>query len=138
MEVIDINKMELGNLLFGNSRGNFHMPREGWQHDFVEFLYDCGFDGYGYYLLDESAEYFENDVFIVRPYYWGEDEQIAELPNFVYKPTNITISWYKYPLRDSYISHNISQEELRAVLNACRQSVGVNAVDYEEVSDEVE
>ena len=119
--------MEIGNLLFGNSRGIFPLDREELQETFWEFLVKSRLDSYGrpekdspfisYYIQDE--DYIETDKFILRPYYWGEDEVIAMLPNFVYKPENIEISWYKYPLRDSYANVKISKEKLKEILEAC-------------------
>jgi hypothetical protein len=32
-------------------------------------------------------------------------------PNFLYKPINFQIKWYKYPLRDSYMNQNITYKE---------------------------
>lgn len=70
--------MELGNLMFGNSRGEYPVEREGWQEVFHEFLEEIGLDGYGYIeskSIDKKYETdrggFENDVFLVNPYYWG-------------------------------------------------------------------
>ena len=122
MEKVSIDTIEIGNLLFGNSRGNFHIPRDTWQNPFVEFLDKNGFDSYGYKDYSQD-DFFENDVFSIRPYYWGEDETIANLPNFVYKPTGFSISWYKYPMRDAYASDDISDEEFLAILNHCEESL---------------
>lgn len=127
--------MELGNLLFGNLRGTFEVPRginEGdfvWQETFIGFMNEIGLDGYGYIENGELEKYetdrggFENDTFIINPYYWGEDENIKEEPNFVFKPTGLTISWYKYPLRDSYSNKEITFEELKDILKRCKESV---------------
>ena len=123
--------MELGNFAFGNSRGEILVDRS-WQRDFCEFLYDCGFDGYGcvendkllqYQKQDKDLSYFENEIFIVRQYYWGEDEDTMEKPNFVYKPTGFEIQWYKYPLRDSYMNQNIDFEQLKEIMNKCIESL---------------
>lgn len=121
MKEANINDIELGNLLFGNSRGNFVVERDEWQDPFVDFLYRNGFDMYGYY--EESERCFENNVFVIRPYYWGEDEEIADLPNFEFKPTGFTITWYKYPMRDAYASHNISTKEFMRILKECEKSM---------------
>ena len=120
MKKASIQDMELGNLLFGNSRGKYVVPRDPWQDIFAEFLLNNGFDGYGF--RDSQREY-ENNTFILRPYYWGEDEEIQALPNFVYKPENITISWYKYPMRDAYCSHNISTAKFREIIAKCHASI---------------
>lgn len=122
MKEISLDTIELGNLLFGNSRGNYAIEREEWQDPFCKFLDNNGFDGYGY-KEDSDERCFENDTFIIRPYYWGDEEDIAELPNFEYKPTGFTISWYKYPMRDAYASHDISTEEFIEILKACENSL---------------
>ena len=127
--------MELGNLLFGNSRGRFAVPRGIgeddfiWQETFIEFMDEIGLDGYGYVENDELEKYkterggFENNTFIINPYYWGEDEEVMKEPNFVFKPTGFTIDWYKYPLRDSYSNKEITLEELKEILRICKESV---------------
>ena len=83
--------MELGNLMFGNSRGNYEIDRKKYQDIFLEWLDAHGFDGYGLAADAQMAERFtsegedtrfENDVFVIRPYYWGEDARIAAKPNF--------------------------------------------------------
>lgn len=122
MKEMNIDDMELGNLLFGHSRGNFQVDRDEWQDTFCTFLERNGFDYYGY-KEDSSERYFENDVFAVRPYYWGADEEEMALPNFEYKPTAFTISWYKYPMRDAYASHNITTEEFLTILKKCEDSL---------------
>lgn len=122
MKEATINDIELGNLLFGNSRGKYAVERDEWQEPFVDFLHRNGFDMYGYYERG-SERCFENNVFVVRPYYWGEDEEIAVLPNFEFKPTGFTISWYKYPMRNAFASHNISTREFIRILKECEKSM---------------
>ena len=129
--------MELGNLIFGNSRGEFKIPRGITEDDFaiqdmfVEFMDEIGLDGYGYVKNDKLEEYeterggFENDIFIINPYYWGEDENIMEEPNFVFKPTGLEIRWYKYPLRDAYSNKEIKLEELKEILKKCKESMKI-------------
>lgn len=124
MNKADIENMELGNLLFGNSRGEYHIePREEYQDAFADFLFANGFDGYGF---KDGKREFENNKFIIRTYYWGEDEKIAALPNFVYKPTGLEISWYKYPMRDAYSNQDIDIESFKKMLQNCAESLSVN------------
>lgn len=40
---------------------------------------------------------FKNDVFTVRAYYWGDDDEKEQLPNFQYK--GLAIKWYKHSNR---------------------------------------
>ena len=123
MEKATIKNMELGNILFGNSRGAYHVvPREEYQNIFCEFLNNNGFDMYGYKQGHNNRE-FENDTFIIRPYYWGDSEEIAKLSNFVYKPTGLAIDWYKYPMRDAYSNQDVSVEEFKTIMDACENSL---------------
>jgi hypothetical protein len=190
--------MELGNLLFGNSRGEFPVNRS-LQDVFCEVIGEplkkLGLDFY---------QEFENDTFRLFPYYWGdctcgyEDEEaewmndnhhdddcisrlIDELSadvslsvvkgiykkydlstegktwwygyrckctctlidkwyefcsvrghqpecptvkhNFWYKPTNLRLSWYKYPLRDSYMNQDLTTVELLDIFRECAKSM---------------
>jgi hypothetical protein len=47
-------------------------------------------------------------------------------PNFLYKPTGLRIKWYKYPLRDAYISKEITLDEFKQVIDDCIQSIKQN------------
>ena len=130
--------MELGNWAFGNARGTFPVNRD-WQDAFCEQLDEMGFDGYGHiqnghdnleaFLMeikseqDDPAMKFENETFRLMPYYWGEDDAISALPNFVYKPTGFELSWYKYALRDSYMNQQISFDALMEILEQCKKSL---------------
>lgn len=42
--------------------------------------------------------------------------------NFWYKPTNLKITWYKYPLRDSYSNQEITAEYMGYVMKKCKES----------------
>lgn len=123
------NEMELGNILFGNSRGTYSLDRGIWQKTFFEFLDEIGLDSYGYVEDEKLKEYqtdrggFENDTFIINPYYWGDDESIMQEHNFIYKPTGYEIDWYKYPLRDSYANKKVTFKEFKEILNECKKSV---------------
>jgi hypothetical protein len=43
-------------------------------------------------------------------------------PNFLFKPTGFSIQWYKYPLRDSYMSQNITLDEFKEIVSKCIES----------------
>jgi hypothetical protein len=68
--------MELGNLIFGNSRGEYEVDRL-WEDVFLGFLEKANISFYGHYE-GGNKEYeakdggFENNVFRVKPYYWGD------------------------------------------------------------------
>lgn len=132
--------MELGNALFGISRGEFPIERE---EGFEEELFRL-FDVIAPDRDNSWREYgmdFENDVFSVFPYYWGDctcgfDEKDSQWqkenhhnencpivkPNFYYKPTDFSIKWYKYPLRDSYMNQNITLDEFKKIISKCIES----------------
>jgi hypothetical protein len=58
---------ELGNMLFGNSRGEFPMERNaGYEHLLFRLLRKINKEEAGY------GSEFENGVFSVFPYYWGD------------------------------------------------------------------
>ena len=117
---------ELGNILYGNSRGNYPIhPRRKFEKAFEETLGEF-FDGYGYIKEDRLSTDrggFQNEIFSIEPYYWGDDEDIAILPNFVYKPSNIEMSWYKYPFRDAYSNIMLTPDEARKIFEICADSM---------------
>ena len=149
--------IELGNSLFGHSRGLFHVERGDFERVFRETLLAMGFDGYGHYGYDrdgnriEDAPHrdcvkkypnkrrdfgFENDTFVLRPYYWGGNSRAARRPNFVFKPTGYQLKWYKYPLRDAYANRNLALADFEEMLKRCAESVGVSAASPRETSAE--
>ena len=106
----------------------FEVQRGKMQDLFAEWLYDNGFDGYGYYDNQDHPNVterggFENNVFLINPYYWGEDEEIQCEPNFIFKPKNIQMIWYKYPLRDAYSNKRITWGDMKRILATCRASM---------------
>jgi len=53
--------MELGNMMFGHSRGQYPIDRDSWSNVFFnEFIYEINADGYG--IVDGENGY-ENDTF---------------------------------------------------------------------------
>ena len=212
--------MEIGNALFGNSRGECPVPREEFEEEWVRLIEAYAPDGDTY-----DIEY-ENDTFAVMRYWWDactcgwdsidgghksvrdlehapgcyqrelgairrevgfpgtlsvdmreerlkpiyqkygwdtEDknwwygyavrcscdllerqaaiyEKYAEelghlghkddcklvMPNFLYKPTGFSISWYKYPLRDAYMSENLTVEQFGEIIDGCINSLQGN------------
>lgn len=117
--------MEIGNMVFGHSRGEVPIGQGEWQAKFMELMNvrkDVDWD-----------HSFEKEVFLIRPYFWGEcmcDEDgpvdpkcQAHWPNFVYKPTGYELMWYKYPLRDSYANREVTFEEFCAMIDECKRSI---------------
>ena len=118
--------MELGNLIFGNSRGEYPFPNrdivksEEWKELCKKAQVDIS---YGQPECNRDFNGFDNEIFTIRPYYWGDNEEIMELPNFIYKPTNFQIQWYKYAFRDSYMNQNLTEDEILNIFKECVKSL---------------
>ena len=190
--------MELGNICFGNSRGEYDIDRNRFGELFVDLL-----EKYNMLESDIYPKTIKTDVFELRPYYWGdctcdgetadsewcnnnkhaetcyqmelkklqedagdkayvtygfyETQPVKDLlkkhnlpdqgcavhctcdynkkwgeflekrggyhranceiiqPNFLYKPANLSIMWYKYPLRDAYSNRPFDEKELKEI-----------------------
>ena len=116
--------MELGNLLFGKSSKDCTIPfeREINQELFYDILYD------DMKKLDYDVDGFDNETFTIIPYDWGECEEEDVEPNFYHKPSGFKISWYKYPLRDSYCNMEITYNQFRSILYDCFNSLNTGLV----------
>lgn len=67
-----------------------------------------------------GEEPYENDVFQIKPYSWGEESNDW---HFWHKPSGLKVAWYKYPLRGAASNMPITHEQFRAVLYDCMNSV---------------
>lgn len=116
--------MELGNLLFGNSRGEFPVERGEFENIFQVLIDELG---------DKIYPLFKNDVFQFSPYSWDSDcecvgdehdpDCLLIRPNFIYYPAKLEISWYKYPFRDSYSNKKFTQKEFFYAILDCINSL---------------
>ena len=119
----------------GGEDGAWGVPRD-WREDaFAEFMDSAGLDYHGHACGEDSpfvpfvAEFAEGDprshyvidtpLFVLRPYYWGDEESVHRLPNFIYKPWRFEVSWYKYPMRGAVSNCLLSDAEWREMLGAC-------------------
>lgn len=108
--------MELGQMCFGNPTGAFEMlpyqdalvreilreiERVYWNKYQTEFDLYCGDTLPGIEL---------------RPYYWGDDEDKAELPNLKFGEQEIR--WYKHPMRGSTCTLDWSADQWVAWFDA--------------------
>jgi len=109
--------MELGNMIFGHSRGEYKVDRY-WEFAIHFLLEYANFSHYG--------EDFENDTFKMYPYCWCNKKDCnycnANLPNFLHKKTGFKLWWYKYPLRDSYMNIDISLHKFLEIILDCINS----------------
>lgn len=122
--------MEIGNMIFayhvprGETKGNFE--RGDWSIQFLDRI-DC--DGYGFYkqFKDEDDPLrnerggITTELFEINPYYCGKNDDEFDLPNFIFKPSNYSLMWYKYPLRDSYANQELTFSEFSEMLKKCEE-----------------
>jgi len=126
--------MELGNMMFGNSRGEYPVERlDRYYYEFERLFNAYAPDRNN--LWREYGVEFENDTFWVFPYYWGDctcgaegdeyctNECLLVKPNFYHKPTGFKLSWYKYPLRDSYSNEPVTMKLLQTIIDDCIASL---------------
>ena len=112
--------MELGNIIFGYSRGRYEIDET-----FFRFLELLGCDNYGHFYPKDSVRLSpvkQNDRggisflnFEINPYWWGDsdDEEEVVKPNFIYKKNEkdvVIIRWYKYALRDAYSNIELTKD----------------------------
>ena len=69
------------------------------------------------------------DTFEVHAYYWGDDENLINKPNFKWK--DIEISWYKHIGRDLTINKEITPRKAIKLLTECLAAIR----DYETKND---
>jgi hypothetical protein len=74
------------------------------------------------------GETFVNDVFEIHPYCWCDKEDCpqcgsGEQPNFWYKPTDLRLWWYKYPLRGANFNRKCDLAEFNDAIQACIKSL---------------
>lgn len=111
--------MELGNLMFGHSRGNWEVPSDDAYEQPIAELFEALSPGCAPYGVPH-----DNDVFTMNLYWWGEeDHPDADKPNFLHKRTGLELRWYKYALRDSYTNREVSPQEWRSIMDECIASV---------------
>lgn len=111
--------MELGNFCFGHSRGNYSIDRDLHQEPFCYYL-----DLMGFYDDTRQYEEFKNETFEYRPYWWGDyNSPESNMPNFKHYKSGLEISWYKYPLRDSYSNFEFTRMQLHDIMEDCLGSI---------------
>ena len=117
--------MELGNMLFGNSRGDYAVNRS-LEPLFLDALRRAGFDERGFRRGWESdrpaptpynADATATHHFVIQPYVDDDLENAALVPNFLDRTTGLKLRWYKKPLRDSYANYQLTEEMLVPILD---------------------
>ena len=144
-------ELELGQMLFGNSTEEYSVPREKWiENPYYKLCFEILKIQHPYEIddngspksevelkweVEEKEKYhsqfygstdvydFSNDFFIIRPYYWGEDEEEMDKPNFEVPSENFRLSWYKYPFRSSYASEKLTPKRWNDLVQKCIKSL---------------
>lgn len=98
------------------------VPRESWMDGLFTTLIDAisektKINNFGY------TPDFSNDYFIIRSYYWGDDEEEMEKPNFEISSENFSLIWYKYPFRGSYATEKLTPQRWNDLIQKCMNSL---------------
>lgn len=115
-------EMELGNIMFGHSRGKFPICDRKTYRALIEPLFEA---------MDGNAPYgieFKNDVFEMHPYCWCDESTCpqcgsATQPQFKHYESGLEIQWYKYAMRDAYSNIELSEELMQDVVLKCIASL---------------
>lgn len=69
--------------------------------------------------FDNTGEDYITDIFEVHAYYWGDDEELQDRPNFIYK--DLKVSWYKYSGRSVYATcdHELTVDDINRIIADC-------------------
>ena len=83
--------------------------------------------------FENTGNRYKNDTFEVNAYYWGDDEEEQQKPNFKYK--DLECFWYKYAVRgfEAYCEQEVTMDYLATMLSECKYSI---RKDFGEISDE--
>lgn len=125
--------MEIGNLLFGNSRGEYEINRNSAACDHLSDMFtEIGVSGYGHIdsenetrlkpIIGTTLIETRRGVDVHNPltgkllarfqaYWWGDgDDPEADEPNLIIPDLDLEIHWYKYWARDSYANQPFTDE----------------------------
>jgi hypothetical protein len=92
---------------------------------FVSFLESIGCDGFGFAegdnkFFDSNRGGIKTKLFVIRPFYWGDNRVEENKPNFEYFGEEyINIDWYKYPLRSATSNKRLTDAKLLDILEKC-------------------
>ena len=119
--------MELGNAMFGHSRGVHHIERGVGFENEISRLFRLAFPKSDDWAISYGVE-FKNDVWECHPYCWCDNEDCpqcgtGEQANFKHYPSGLEICWYKYPLRDAYSNMPITLRKFCDVIDDCVSSL---------------
>lgn len=109
---------ELGQALFGNPTC---------QHDFdampSSYAVEEMLNVLWHFVDGDSYEPFSNDVFEMRPYYWGDVEEETDKPNFLHRASGLEIRWYKHIGRGMTVNKHVCPECFLPIFAECMNSL---------------
>jgi hypothetical protein len=70
----------------------------------------------------------DSDMFMMHPFCWCDEDHCPWCngegePNFLFKPTGFSISWYKYIGRGMEIHPELTRDEIVEMFTQCRKDV---------------
>lgn len=71
--------------------------------------------------FQNTSNEFKTDTFEVKAYYWGDDEEEIDKPNF--KCKDVEIIWYKRLGRGTYINKRVSRRKMEKLYLKCLISI---------------
>lgn len=111
---------EIGQAVFGNpwSEYDFESIED---YEIIEYMLRI----ISYFATGQESysDYFENDIFALRPYYWGDDEEEMRKPNFFHKKSGLEIRWYKYIGRGMSVNRKICPKCFLKIFMDCLKSL---------------
>jgi hypothetical protein len=120
-EVDKYYEPELGQAFWGNSVCELDFDEQQDSY-IVEYMLRV----ISYYATGDASYSgdFENDVFEMRSYYWGDDEEKEELPNFRHIKSGLEIRWYKYIGRGMSVNAPVCPKCFIDIFAECLNSLG--------------
>lgn len=117
---------ELGQAMFGNSTSEHGCPEfveAGLRHLASEIeRVEWNRTGQSYEApTGNNGGKYDTDVFRMRAYYWGDDEELVNAPNFVCD--GLEVRWYKYLGRGMSMNRRIDANEFYQLIDRCLKSV---------------
>jgi hypothetical protein len=73
--------------------------------------------------FDNTGTEYSNDTFTVRAYYWGDDDERYNMPNFEYK--DLKVYWYKYLGRGmrAVADEKLTADYIETMIKECIKSI---------------
>jgi hypothetical protein len=122
---------ELGQMLNGNPTGDY--GTEEWQDALMDYLLEeidrVHWNKYQEQWCRDEDPKLSGVEF--RPYYWGDDETEAALPNMKFDGLTQEIRWYKHPGRGQSCSLELTKDEWVDWFNKALIIIRANDNKYE-------